>query len=139
MAQLIDGAVATGEGAFHPGQQVVRAPSPDWPLDLPEDDGDENIDPYLKGPAGRVDPPAQTPKTPGSLVGGSHSDDNSDMEEVINVPVRLLFITCSAAFSYLSRALLCLAAVSVRCLTAPSRTSAAARTVTVVSRATGMR
>ncbi|KAJ7788309.1 hypothetical protein B0H13DRAFT_2395059, partial [Mycena leptocephala] len=105
MAQLIDGAVATGEGAFHPGQQVANVPSPDWPSDLPDDDGDDNIDPYLKGPAGHVDPLAQTPKTPGSPVSGSRSDDNSDMEEII-VPARLLFVTYLPASSYLSRALL---------------------------------
>jgi hypothetical protein len=78
--------VATGEGAFHPGQ-VANAPSPDWPPELPDDDEDNNIDPYLKGPAGRVDTPTQTPETPGSPVGSSRSDDNSDMDEVI-VPVR---------------------------------------------------
>ncbi|KAJ6532633.1 hypothetical protein B0H19DRAFT_1325579 [Mycena capillaripes] len=83
MAQLIDGAVATGEGAFHPGQQVARAPSPDWPVVLPDNDEDNKIDPYLKGPAGRVDPPTHTPKTPDSPVSSSRPDENSDMEEVV--------------------------------------------------------
>ncbi|KAJ7882711.1 hypothetical protein B0H13DRAFT_2344505 [Mycena leptocephala] len=124
--KLIDGAVATGEGAFHPGQQVASAPSPDWPADLPDDDGDANIDSYLKGPAGRIDP---TPKTPGSPVSGSRSDDNSDMEEII-VPARLLFVTCFPASSYLSRVLLYHADVSARCLTARSPRSAAARKAT---------
>ncbi|KAJ7710202.1 hypothetical protein B0H14DRAFT_3641068 [Mycena olivaceomarginata] len=57
LAQLVDGAVATGAGAFNPGQVVARAPSPDWPEKLPEDDDDDDdsfpLDPVLKGPAGR--------------------------------------------------------------------------------------
>lgn len=84
MAQLVDGAVATGAGAFSPGQIVVRAPSPDWPEQLPDDDADEfPLDPVLKGPAGRVDPPSGAPQTPklSSLdisMDTSRSGDNSD-------------------------------------------------------------
>ncbi|KAJ7933588.1 hypothetical protein B0H13DRAFT_2306707 [Mycena leptocephala] len=42
VAQLVDGAVATGEGAFNPGQAVASAPSPDWPEYLPEEDQDDD-------------------------------------------------------------------------------------------------
>ncbi|KAJ7824795.1 hypothetical protein B0H14DRAFT_3469005 [Mycena olivaceomarginata] len=84
MAQLVDGAVATGAGAFNPGQIVVRAPSPDWPEQLPDNDANEfPLDPVLKGPAGRVDPPSGAPQTPklSSLdisMDTSRSGDNSD-------------------------------------------------------------
>jgi hypothetical protein len=57
MADLIDGAVATGEGAFRPRLQTPCTPSPVWPEDLPEDDEDNinfPLDPTLKGAGGRV-------------------------------------------------------------------------------------
>ncbi|KAJ7085378.1 hypothetical protein B0H15DRAFT_950986 [Mycena belliarum] len=87
MADLVDGAVATGAGAFQPGQQdtepVAAAPSPPWPSQLPEDDEDSNfpLDPALKGAGGRFE---ALPGSPGSQAG----DDapNSDMDEVQIIP-----------------------------------------------------
>ncbi|KAJ6490529.1 hypothetical protein DFH09DRAFT_1105072 [Mycena vulgaris] len=83
MADLIDGAVATGEGAFQPGLQAPRALSPAWPEDLPEDDEDDvdfPLDPTLKGAGGRVDPPVHTASLADNSV-------NSDMDDIEVEPV----------------------------------------------------
>ncbi|KAJ7449289.1 hypothetical protein FB451DRAFT_1147286 [Mycena latifolia] len=65
MAQLIDGAVATGVSAFQPGQPAAEpaanAPSPEWSSQFPDEDGDDDddfpLDPALKGATGRFEPP----------------------------------------------------------------------------------
>ncbi|KAJ7751617.1 hypothetical protein B0H16DRAFT_1419396 [Mycena metata] len=76
MCQLVDGAVATGEGAFIPGQ----APnSPEWGPIVSEDEDDNSmIDPILLGPAGRVEPSPRAPQTPAA----PSDEENSEMDEV---------------------------------------------------------
>lgn len=85
MSQLVDGAVATGEGAFIPGQ----APhSPDWPAELAANDEENvNIDPILLGPAGHVAPPLHVPRTPPAPC---HDESSSDMDDAIVIEVRML-------------------------------------------------
>jgi hypothetical protein len=86
MADLVDGAVATGAGAFQPGQQNTRSLSLPWHEDLPEDDdGNFPLDPALKGDGGRFIPPTASP-VPGS-------DADSDMDDASPIPVRVLLIS----------------------------------------------
>ncbi|KAJ7760868.1 hypothetical protein DFH07DRAFT_957399 [Mycena maculata] len=77
MADLVDGAVAMGEGAFQPG----RAPSPDWPEELPSDDFP--LDPSLHGAGGRVDVPSDEIQDLDASRGG----EDSDMEVEETIPI----------------------------------------------------
>ncbi|KAJ6456818.1 hypothetical protein C8R47DRAFT_1227703 [Mycena vitilis] len=76
MSQLVDGAVATGAGAFLPGWPADTPGSPAWSVELRDDDDERDIpiDPILLGPAGRVDFPL------GAGTAGDAGED-SDMDD----------------------------------------------------------
>ncbi|KAJ7623110.1 hypothetical protein DFH06DRAFT_1142895 [Mycena polygramma] len=85
MSQLMDGAVATGAGAFLPGRPADAPGSPAWSEELRDDDDDERdipIDPVLLGPAGRVNFPA------GDGGEDSDMDDGAQVSSVSRRPHR---------------------------------------------------
>ncbi|KAJ6481423.1 hypothetical protein C8R47DRAFT_1073792 [Mycena vitilis] len=91
MSQLVDGAVATGAGAFLPGRPADTPGSPAWSVELRDDDDkrDIPIDPILLGPAGRVDFPSGA-GTAGDAGEDSDMDDGAQMSSVSRRRVRAI-------------------------------------------------
>ncbi|KAJ7136185.1 hypothetical protein C8R44DRAFT_729661 [Mycena epipterygia] len=83
MADLVDGAVATGAGVFHPGKEAsANAPSPDWPSQIPDNDDNDPfpLNPALKGAGGRFGPP---PVSPGPSPDNNSNSDMDDPDPVL--------------------------------------------------------